>query len=88
MKEKKIKIPANAPILDPAMMRAKAVAKAEEERLNRIVDRIIEILMEEGVVIKEISTILNMVDARIGRDIGKKELTEFYGKGDRQKEGK
>ena len=45
------------------------------------------ILMEEKVIIKEISTILNMVDARIGQDIGKKGLTEFYGERNKQEEG-
>jgi len=77
--KKKIKVPPSA-LIDPALARAKMVAQEEEKRFNKIVERIIDILKEENVAIKEVSAILNMVDGKIAKEIGSKSLNSIYGR--------
>lgn len=74
--KKKIKVPPSA-LIDPALARAKAIAQEEEKRFNKIVERIIDILKEENVAIKEVSVILNMVDRKIAKEISKKSVKEI-----------
>jgi len=78
MEKKKIKLGTPPPLLNPEIARAKQIAQAEQERLEKIVKRIINILIEENVKIREVTRILNMVDAEIGKEIGDKLVDEIH----------
>jgi len=69
------KIPAGG-LLDPAQMRAKQIEKEAQERIDKIVAKIVKILVEEGVLINELEKIKEYLSAKIYNSASKKSIEE------------
>lgn len=58
------KIPSDS-LLDPAKLRMEAVAKEHKDRFERIVQRLLDVVIEEKVRVVELPVIVSMMTGRI-----------------------
>lgn len=65
--EPKINTP--IPNIDPAQMRANAIAKEHKERFEKISQRLLDVVVEEGVTVVELPVIIGMLTAKVNMKI-------------------
>jgi len=78
MEKKRIKINNPDVLLDPAIIRAKKVEEESRKRIEEIAKEIIEVMKKHQVKVNEVTTILNVVDSKLGQSIGNKLVDEIY----------
>ena len=73
MEKKQFRVPSEG-LLDPETLRAKQVAKEEQERFELMADKIIELLIKYEFQFRELSRIWDTVIHKLGQKVEKSTL--------------
>jgi len=77
--DKKIRlpIPGKEALLDPAKMRAEAIAKEHKKRFERIAQRLLDVVVEEKVKVIELPVIVGMMTGKVNLQIDEAEIEQI-----------
>ena len=77
MDKKTLSIPGKDALLDPAKLRAEAIAREHKERFERIAKRLLEIVVEEKVTVIELPVIVGMMTGKVNNHIDGAEIEQI-----------
>lgn len=79
----KLKIPGKEALLDPAQMRAQAIAREHKERFERIAQRLLDVVIEEKVTVVELPVVVAMMTGKVNTKIDGAEIQEIINLGNK-----
>jgi len=77
MEKPKFTLPSKDALLDPAKLRAEAIAKEHKERFERIAKRLLDVVVEEKVTVVELPVIISMMTGKVNFHIDGAEIEKI-----------
>ena len=73
----KFSIPGKNALLNPAQLRAEAIAREHKERFERIAKRLLDVVVEEKVTVVELPVIVGMMTGKVNNHIDGAEIEQI-----------